>query len=249
MSERPARARGAAHVGCSGWVYRDWRGAVYPESLPQARWLGEYARRFGTVETNSTFYRLPTERAVRAWAEQVPDGFVFAVKVGAFGTHRKKLRDPESWLARHIERARLLGPKLGPNLVQLPPRWGRDARRLDELLAVAPKDVRWAVEVRDPSWLHADVYRVLERHGAALCLHDLIEDHPIMLTTGWTYVRFHGPAAVDRYEGRYGARRLRPWARRLDAMLRDGCDAYCYFNNDHHAHAVHDATWLARQLT
>ena len=81
--------------------------------------------------------------------------------------------------------------------------------------------MRWAVEFRDPSWLHDDTYEVLRRHGAALCIHDLLADHPFVLTTDWTYIRFHGPNAIEQpYRGPYGVRRLRPWADRLDESSR-----------------------------
>jgi len=240
---------GGLRVGCSGWSYRDWRGVVYPADAPARRWFELYAARFDTVELNSTFYRLPAETTVDGWAAQAPPGFCFAVKVGQFGTHRMKLRDPGPWLARHLERARRLGPHLGPNLFQLPPRWRRDTGRLDALLSVAPTDVRWAVELRDPSWLHDDVFEVLARHGAALCIHDLLPDHPWERTAPWTYVRFHGPRAmVEPYHGRYGGRRLAGPARRLDAWLEDGVDVYAYFNNDYEGNAVEDARWLRRRL-
>ena len=129
-------------IGCSGWVYRDWRGVVYPEDLPARRWFEWYAEHFDTVELNSTFYRLPAESTVEGWAAQAPPGFCFAVKVGQFASHRMKLRDPERWLPRHLERITRLGPHLGPNLVQLPPRWKRDAGRLDAVLSLAPPEVR-----------------------------------------------------------------------------------------------------------
>jgi uncharacterized protein YecE (DUF72 family) len=115
--------RGTARVGCSGWVYPDWRGVVYPEELPQHEWFGWYADRFDTVEINNTFYRLPTASAVERWAEQAPKGFVYSVKLGQFGSHRRKLMDATRWLPNHLDRVRRLGRALGPNLVQLPPRW------------------------------------------------------------------------------------------------------------------------------
>lgn len=59
---------GTARVGCSGFVYRDWRRVVYPEKLPQRRWFEHYATLFDTVELNTTFYRLPTAAAVEGWA-------------------------------------------------------------------------------------------------------------------------------------------------------------------------------------
>jgi uncharacterized protein YecE (DUF72 family) len=242
-------SRGRAHVGCSGWVYRHWRGPVYPPELPSKRWFEHYASMFDSVEINNSFYRLPTEAAVEGWAAQAPPGFVYALKLGSFGSHRMKLRDAASWLPNHLDRVDRLGKAAGPTLVQLPPRWKRNAERLDEFLSVAPTTVRWAVEVRESSWLHDDVYSVLARHGAALCVHDLLAGHPWARTAGWTYVRFHGPAALERkYQGRYGPARLAPVAERLGGWLDEGCDVYAYFNNDDAGFAVDDARWLAARL-
>ncbi len=246
---RSGSRSGDVRVGTSGWIYRDWRGVVYPTGLPQRLWFGHYATLFDTVEINNTFYRLPTTEAVDQWAAQAPPGFVYALKLGAFGSHRMKLRDAASWLRNHLERARRLGAALGPTLVQLPPRWRRNVARLDEFLSVAPRSMRWAVELREPSWLHDDVFEVLRRHGAALCVHDLLEAHPWIRTTSWTYVRFHGPNAVEhKYLGRYGGRRLWRVADRLGEWRDAGCDVYAYFNNDFHGDAVQDATWLASRL-
>lgn len=245
----PRPVTGIARVGCSGWSYQDWRGVVYPSRTPAREWFGLYAERFDTVEINNTFYRLPDATTVEAWAAQAPDGFCYALKVGQFGSHRMKLRDAVSWLPRHLERVELLGPHLGPNLVQLPPRWKRNAARLDEFLEVAPRHLRWAVELRDPSWLHDEVFEVLARHGAALCLHDLLADHPWERTADWTYVRFHGPRALaEKYRGRYTGRRLRTVAERLATWRDEGTDVYAYFNNDYEGHAVTDALWLRSRL-
>lgn len=240
---------GEARVGCSGWVYKDWRGIVYPEKLPQRRWFEHYTSLFDSVEINNTFYRLPPPETVERWAAQAPAGFVYAVKLGAFGSHRMKLRDGASWLPNHLDRVTRLGPALGPTLVQLPPRWRRDTGRLDEFLSVAPPSMRWAVELRDESWVHDDTFAVLERHGAALCIHDLLPQHPWLRTTDWTYVRFHGPnATVQPYNGRYGAGRLGPVATRLGGWLAEGADVYAYFNNDWYGHATTDAAWLRGRL-
>ncbi|MCU1498984.1 MAG: hypothetical protein JWM47_2937 [Acidimicrobiales bacterium] len=240
---------GTARVGCSGWVYRDWRGLVYPEDVPQRRWFEVYAATFDTVEINNTFYRLPEPGKVRGWHDQAPPGFTYALKVGQYGSHRKKLKDPETWLPRHVERVAGLGAFHGPNLLQLPPRWHRDTARLRAFLDAAPPSIRWAVELRDASWLHEETFSVLADHGAALCIHDLLPDHPWERTTDWTYLRFHGPDAVAHpYVGRYTGRRLHRPAERLRGWLREGCDVYAYFNNDHQANAWHDARWLAARL-
>ena len=233
-------------------MYREWRGRVYPAELPQREWFAHYARCFDTVELNTTFYRLPTVDAAERWAAQAPPGFTYALKLGAFGSHRMKLRDAASWLPNHLDRARQLGATLGPTLVQLPPGWKRDAARLDDFFAVAralAPELRWAVELRERSWLHDDVFDVLVRHGAALCIHDLLVDHPWERTTDWTYVRFHGPEAPEHpYRGRYTGRRLWRAAERLDLWLAAGNDVYAYFNNDVEASAFEDARWLQARL-
>src|SRR5690606_27939905 len=107
-----------------------------------------------------------------------PSGFLYALKFSRYGTHMKHLKDPEDTIGLFMERARRLGEHLGPILVQIPPHWKVDADRLRTFLAAAPNEVRWAIEVRNPAWLNDDVTAVLRDAGAALCVHDLLEDHP-----------------------------------------------------------------------
>jgi uncharacterized protein YecE (DUF72 family) len=94
------------------------------------------------------------------------------------------------------------------------------------------------------------VFAVLERHHAALCIHDLLEHHPWIRTTDWTYVRFHGPNALhEKYVGRYDGRRLWRAADRVASWAEQGVDAYCYFNNDFQGAAVSDAEWFRARVT
>jgi len=236
--------KGSFRVGTSGWVYDDWPGRFYPAQLPREEWFAHYAREFDTVEVNNSFYRLPQARTFEAWAEQAPSGFLFAVKFSRFGSHLKRLRDPEGTIGLFLSRAKGLGEHFGPILVQLPPRWGVNAERLDAFLTIAPEHLRWAVEVRDESWLCEPVYDVLRHHRAALVIHDLIKKHPRVLTTDWVYLRFHG---VD-YGGNYTAQALSAAARRITAWLDDGIDVYAYFNNDKLACGVKDAKLLRRYV-
>ena len=161
-----------------------------------------------------------------------------------------KLRDAASWLPNHLDRVERLGAHLGPNLVQLPPRWKRNVERLDEFLLAAPPRLRWAVELRDPSWLHDDVFDLLAQRGAALCLHDLLAGPPVdpddvvdVRAVPRTRTR-----SQHKYHGRYGGRRLAPVAKRLRAWADEGTDVYAYFNNDYEGHAVEDARWLRERL-
>jgi uncharacterized protein YecE (DUF72 family) len=236
-------------VGTSGWQYRDWRGRLYPERLPQRLWLEEYGRAFATVENNSAFYRLPPAETFAAWRERTPEGFVMAVKASRYLTHMKRLRDPEEPVRRLMSRATEgLGDRLGPVLLQLPARFAADVDALEDCLRCFPSGVRVAVELRHPSWWAEGpaLRAVLERHGAALCWADRDSRRitPLWRTAGWGYVRFHAGTAEPR--PRYGRRALQSWARRVADAWPDGAEVYVYFNNDPGGAAVADAAGFAR---
>jgi uncharacterized protein YecE (DUF72 family) len=230
-------------VGCSGWEYRHWRGSFYPRDLPQSRWLEHYAERFDTVELNGTFYRLPEATTFDSWRRRAPSGFAYAVKASRYLTHQKRLRDPTEPLDRLWTRAAHLEHHMGPMLYQLPPRWHRNLERLQAFLAALPPRRLHAVEFRDPSWHHPDTYRLLEKHGVALCLHDMPEARAPREPIGpFVYVRFHGREGT--YGGAYPRQTIGAWARRLRRWSADGMTAWVYFNNDVGGHAPRDAVRL-----
>lgn len=236
---------GAVRIGCSGFHYAHWRGVFYPPDLPEHEWFGWYARYFDSVEINNTFYRLPERSVFAQWRDQTPPGFCYTVKFSRFATHRKKLKDPAEPVARFLDRTQPLAGLLGAVLVQLPPNWRVNTERLEGFLAALPASYRWAVEFRDRSWLCDGVYALLEKYGAALCVHDMLERHPRRLTADWTYLRFHG----THYSGSYSHQFLAPLARRLRDYAAAGVDAYVYFNNDAQGRAVCNALTLKRYLS
>jgi uncharacterized protein YecE (DUF72 family) len=232
------------HVGTSGWQYRDWRGTFYPPDLPQRAWLGFYAARFSTVEVNNSFYRLPEGETFERWRRETPAGFVVTVKASRFITHLKRLRDPEDAVALFWERATRLGPRLGPILFQLPPRFPADPERLSSFLGVLPTPLRAAFEFRDASWHSPEVFDLLERAGAALVWADrpgARVDMPI--TGGWTYLRFHQGRANA---AGYPRAKLRRWADRIAEL--DAEEGWIYFNNDPGGAALRDAVTLRTLL-
>jgi uncharacterized protein YecE (DUF72 family) len=226
-------------VGTSGWQYKDWKGRFYPTTVPQKGWLEYYARHWNTVEVNNAFYRLPERDTFTAWRERTPDGFCFAVKMSRYLTHIKRLREPEEPVHRFFDRARALGPKLGPVLLQLPPTLRRDTGLLADALGLIPTGVRVAVEPRHDSWWTDEVRAVLERFDAALCWADRRSRPitPLWTTASWGYLRLHEGRA--RPWPHYGRVALRTWALRIaDAGWPAG---YVYFNNDPGGAAIDDA--------
>jgi uncharacterized protein YecE (DUF72 family) len=225
-------------VGTSGYQYGHWRGIFYPEALPTKNWLQFYATQFDTVEINNTFYHLPSQNSFDQWRDQAPPGFLYALKFSRFGTHMKKLKDPEEPIELFMALASRLERCLGPILVQLPPHWHVNPERLSGFLKAAPPDQRWAFEFRDPSWLCDEVYEILTRHEAALCFHDMMEDHPRPITASWVYLRFHGASA---HAGCYSHEQLGGEGARIKKYLLRGLDVFAYFNNDVHGHALKNA--------
>jgi uncharacterized protein YecE (DUF72 family) len=224
-------------VGTSGFDYSDWRGPFYPRFIKAADRLAFYAEHFGTVELNVTFYRMPAASAFRGWRDAVPDGFVFAVKASRYLTHIKRLDDPQSSVEYLMERASILGDRLGPILLQLPPSLEADLDRLERTLDAFGPDVRVAVEPRHETWFMPELSDVLRRHDAALVLADRRSQPitPLWFPSGWTYLRMHEGRATPR--PCYGRDALRSWVDRL-AGANDG---FVYFNNDHRACAVANA--------
>ena len=104
--------------------------------------------------------------------------------------------------------------------------------------------LRWAVEFRNPSWLCDEVYNVLERYKAAFCVHDMIKNHPRILTADWTYLRYHG----ERYSGSYSRQKLAAEAEWIRRRLATGKDVFAYFNNDAQGFAVSNAADLSRYV-
>ncbi|MFC4585376.1 DUF72 domain-containing protein [Sphaerisporangium corydalis] len=234
-------------VGTSGWQYKDWRGALYPDKVPQRLWLERYAECFATVENNNAFYRLPARETFESWRERTPDGFVMAVKASRFLTHIKRLKDPEEPVRRLMAAAEGLGPKLGPVLLQLPPTLRADPERLDACLGCFPAHVRVAVEPRHPSWWTDAVREILTSRGAALCWADVLgrPRTPLWRTTDWGYLRLHQGRAEPWPS--YGDTSLRSWLHRLTETWSRQNDVHVYFNNDPGAAAVRDATRFAER--
>ncbi len=137
----------------------------------------------------------------------------------------------------------LLGEKLGPLLLQLPPSFTVEGMGvLEDFLAALPEGFRYAVEVRHRSWLGSDLVAMLRERGVALTL----VDYPRMprmeeATAGFVYIRWLG----DRREfpsGHTGLKRDRRedlgwWAARVDLFLEDGREVFAYANNHYQNHS------------
>jgi uncharacterized protein YecE (DUF72 family) len=237
---------GRAFVGTSGWSYTSWRPKFYPEGTKSAAFLSYYATRFATMEINYTFNHLPTEKNVAQWTAATPEDFTFALKASQQITHRKQLREPAETLPIFFERARPLGKRLGPILFQTPPWVKRDDDRLAMFLAALPRDVRCALEVRDPSWYVAEVYDLLAAANVAL-VHAEGEKAPSPVETLGVTADFAYARLRDR--NGYPDDAVDAWAQRLRVILDSGKDVYAYFRHDDDGSNALSAERLRRAIS
>ena len=142
-------------VGTSGWSYPSWRPAFYPEGTKPEEFLRLYAQRFDTVELNTTGYRLPSEDQFQRWADAVPDGFRFAVKLPLARLDR---------VTPFLERVVALGDRLGP--VRIVVQAARDEGIVSFVQGSTPGDVELAWDFRHETWAGVDgVVRVGDPAG------------------------------------------------------------------------------------
>jgi uncharacterized protein YecE (DUF72 family) len=186
------------YVGTSGWAYKEWKPDFYPADLPQRLWLEHYTHTLTACEINATFYRVPTEDAVRKWAAVGPDGFRFTAKAYRGITYVKSLApdDHRRELLRVIDAAlEPLGERLGALLLQFPAFRKRDDEGLDALLAALPTRVPVALEFRDESWDDGDVRASIAAAGATVCHSETEGKCPSELAPGPIgYVRLRASA-------------------------------------------------------
>jgi uncharacterized protein YecE (DUF72 family) len=213
-------------AGTSGYSYKEWKGTFYPDDLPAAKMLSYYAQRFGSVEINNTFYRMPEEKTLAKWATEVPESFRFVLKAPQRITHHKKLVECGDEIRHFFEVAEVLGSKLGPVLFQLPPFARKDAGKLGDFLSILPKDRRVAFEFRHASWFDDEIYALLRGHGVALCAADTDDtadpDALVVATAPWGYAR------LRRTE--YPGDMLAAWRRRIEAQ--PWSEAYVFFKHE-----------------
>ncbi|MEP6618551.1 MAG: DUF72 domain-containing protein [bacterium] len=246
-------------LGTQGWNYDAWVGPFYPDGTRPPDFLTVYARAFDTVEVDSTFYAIPAAKTVRGWYDRTPPGFIFSLKLPQEITHERRLRDCEDLANEFYDRARELGEKLGPVLIQLGPDFGPvELPALANLLPTLPRDIKFAVEFRNRGWLNDGVLALLAEHGVALALTDSrwVPRKQMLAfaarpTADFVYVRWMGGnrdlvdysrIQIDR------SRELESWVEVLATLAKIRVKVYGYVNNHFAGHSPQNAREMQRLL-
>jgi uncharacterized protein YecE (DUF72 family) len=250
------------YLGTSSWTAASWEGVFYPPRTPAARYLSYYSRQFGTVEIDATFYAAPAPSTVDGWRQRTPDGFVFAAKAPKAITHEKILLDCQAELAQFLGVMERLREKLGPILFQF--KYFKQSEmtgpafldRLEPFVAALPEEFRFAVEIRNRTWLSPRLTETLRARNVALAW----IDHPYMpraaeyrrrpewVTADFAYVRWLG----DRYKIEEittdwnrlildRTRETREWIETIRDILPKVQRVYGYYNNHYAGYGVGSA--------
>ena len=237
-----------------GWSYEFWKGSFYPKHFASKDFLSYFATHFGSVEVDSTFYRIPLAKTVTDWKNLTPKDFVFSLKFPQVITHVRMLKECEDVTKVFLDSVSLLGEKLGVLLLQFPPTFRQQhTPLLKDFLGFLPKKHRYAVEVRNKSLLNTEVFQLLRDNNVALAWVDsllmpLIEE----VTADFLYLRWEGDRkTVNGTLGKTETDRIgniQDWASRLLQLLSKETDFFGYFGKHYSGFPPADVNEFLKQI-
>ena len=239
-------------VGTAGWNVPKQHLALFPtpDSSAKLSHLARYASRLRCVEINSSFHRLHRRATWERWAATAPRDFRFAVKAPKAVTHTAQLINTGPALLEFFEGVRGLGEKLGPVLVQLPPKLAFDEGVAHEFFTTL-RELHPGLVVLEPrhaSWFTAPVDRLLRGFEIARAAADPPKGSDVAAVPGgWPglrYWRLHG--APRTYYSEYSESSLQALAGQIGSSHRrssDG-DTWVIFDNTALGHAAAHAVQM-----
>jgi len=160
------------------------------------------------------------------------------------------LQDCHEELEVFIDHMSLMGNKLGPMLIQMPPGFKPEMSGiLKDFLVNLPEKYRFVVEVREKKWLDEKFYEMLRDNKVALAL----LDHPWMpnmntITADFTYIRWVGnrkkiTGTLGKVE-RDRRENIKDWAIKIKGFLGDSIEVFGYFSKTYSGYPPGDVKML-----
>jgi uncharacterized protein YecE (DUF72 family) len=232
------------YIGCSGFIYPEWKGKFYPSDLAKSKWLRYYSSKFNTVELNGTFYRFPVVKNLKVFHENTPDDFKFSIKANRIITHSLKMKNAKEKVNEFVQIAKDgLMDKLGCILFQLPPSFKYSEENLESILSSVPSDHSSVIEFRNSSWWNKDVYDQLDKNKLTFCNNDFPGmPEGVIQTNKIFYMRFHGRPILYRSE--YSISHLK----KIVKDMPGDANKYIYFNNTADLAAITNAISIREML-
>lgn len=261
-------------VGTCGISDPAWVGNFYPLGTRTSKWFEYYVTRFGSIELNTTFHRMPTTKSIQRWARITPQHFRFSLKCLSDITHGgayRLLKPGTIDLAKQFfDVIQELGPKLSVVLLQFLPKFTEEYRsKLFQFLDRISCPTRLVVELRHDSWWKPQIAAELRDRGISWAAADLASHpyvaqiplkgqlktfglRPIISTTDFLYARWIGehrqfPVHVEEYFD--STLRLAWWHERLKRVSEQYPNIrhiYAFFDNDFSGHAPTAALRFAK---
>jgi uncharacterized protein YecE (DUF72 family) len=220
----PEDSKPRIRVGVGGWTYEPWRGAFYPDDLPQKRELEYMSRKLTSIEINGTYYGSQKPESFAKWHDETPDEFVFAVKGPRFATNRRVLAEAGESIERFFKSGvLLLKDKLGPVNWQFMATKKFDPDDFEGFLRLLPKSIddrpiRHAVEVRHDSFKSSVFIALARQYGVAVVMAGDSEFPQIAdITAPFVYARIMGTS--DGETKGYAGKDMGAWCGRARAWL------------------------------
>jgi uncharacterized protein YecE (DUF72 family) len=240
-------------VGIGGWTYPPWRGAFYPDDLPQKRELEFASRHLGAIEINATFYGRQSPKSWETWEKTVPDGFQFAIKGSRYCVTRPKLADAEEGLGVYFAQGMAaLRDKLGPVLWMLAARRQFDRDDIAAFVDLLPNELngaplRHAIEPRHESFRDDKFLDLCRARNVAIVFEDS-DEYPCIDadTADFAYARLQR-MREDMPTG-YEDAALDAFAKRARRWRDDGRNAYIFMINGAKVRAPAAALALQERL-
>ena len=248
----PSHPAHVTRIGTAGWTLPKLHAQHFPA---EGTHLERCSRVFNCAEINSSFHRPHQRKTWERWAQSTPPDFRFSVKIPKTITHSAQLTNCGALLQEFFEQARGLGEKLGPLLVQLPPKLAFDEgiaheffTTLRELHPPEPTSGFIALEPRHSSWFAPPVDRLLRSFEIARVAAHPAKASPLAGTPGgWTglcYWRLHG--APRTYYSAYDAEFLQQLAEQ--ARSSSCAEQWVIFDNTALGHATGNALELQQLM-
>lgn len=246
------------YVGTAGWSYKDWEGVFYPPDLRKELELSYISERFNTVEINSSFYRIPSERIVYSWLKKVESNplFVFTIKAFNGWTHSETFKDEEGKMMREVLKIFKKENRLGIMLFQFPYRIKFSINFLNKLSFFKEyfEEFPVGVEIRNKTFQRTDFFNFLKERKISFAN----IDQPILsqnigkteeFTSNPGYIRLHGrnrekwftsEESYERYDYLYSKEELKPWVECALKFSKKG-DVFVILNNHYRGKAIQNA--------
>ncbi|WP_296403128.1 DUF72 domain-containing protein [Psychrobacter sp.] len=263
------------YLGTGGYSDTDMLGTLYPLGTKKTDFLAEYAKHYGAVEINSSFYAPLGQKAYEGMLRKSDAKIKFAIKLHQDFSHTLKAT-PEHAIA-FIDAIKPLieADCLAPLLIQFPHGFDRTIEHRLYLAKLADwfTDFNLAIEFRHASWHILQVEHSFQKQGLIWCSVDYpkvngLPPSRLLFTqtsqcravqqgakrTG--YLRMHGNnlnwwdsmSASDRHDYRYSIEEMQAWAQAIANQRQHFDELYVFFQNSVNAHAYYNIAMLKEAL-